>query len=269
MHELQEIVSQFSGKNIRVIDEMDDFWIPIVDIANAIGYNDRNLRATLSRNVELFKDFNRGITLTRRDNGQSQEVICVNEQGFYMILAKINTNQIESEVVRNAIIEFNRWMVNEIKRIREDRAVKLTPMATPAEVFKSEMYIASTIQEYLNLDKTLMMVTAISRTEKLTGMEMSEYKNILPPVVGPVSIMTATDIGKRLDMKAPRVNQLLMDLGLHYKNGKQWELTEEGKKYGTPYFENINHENGSTWQGVVNKWSPHVIEMIKDITNHP
>ena len=43
MNDLAEVVRQFSGKDIRVIDESDDLWIPVVDVANAIGYDHANM----------------------------------------------------------------------------------------------------------------------------------------------------------------------------------------------------------------------------------
>lgn len=265
MTDIQKVISKFSGKDIRVFEENGDLWIPVMDIADAIGYGNDQLTRLLRSNVELFKGFNLTISTVARQNSPPISIICVNEQGFYMLLSKISLNQLRDECVKEAIIEFNRWMVSEIKRIREERAVKLVPMRTPGEVLKDEMSIAVMIQEYLGLDKTLMMVTAISRTEKQTGTELTEYKNLLPPVVGPVAILTATEIGKQTGIPAAKVNIKLAELGFHEKKGGVWTLTESGKEYGAPFYENVNHGSGSTWQGVINKWSPKIIEMIRDM----
>lgn len=82
MDELQEIVRQFSGKTIRVLDESNDFWIPIIDIANAMNYDVDRLRKVLSRNEEVFS---RGMEGTVRVStpGGVQSVRAVNEVGFY------------------------------------------------------------------------------------------------------------------------------------------------------------------------------------------
>jgi len=263
MTNLNEVVSTFSGKDIRVIECDSELWLPITDVANAIGYGSTQLNTMISRNSELFEGFNRNIS-TMSSSGTPIKMACVNEQGLYMLLSKISLNQVQDPTVKQNIITFNRWMVSEIKRIREERSVKLTPMQTPGEVLKDEMSIAMMIQEYLGLDKTLLMVTAITRTEKQTGTSLVEYKNLLPPVVGPVAILTATEVGKQVDMQASKVNLKLAELGLHEKKGGIWTLTEAGKEYGAPFYENVNHGSGSTWQGVINKWSPKVIELIKD-----
>jgi prophage antirepressor-like protein len=264
MSDINEIVSTFSGKDIRVIECDSELWMPIVDIAGAIGYGNDQLTRLVRNNSELFEGFNRTTSTVARQDKPPVTLSCVNEQGLYMLLSKISLNQVQDPAVRQNIITFNRWMVSEIKRIREERSVKLTPMQTPGEVLKDEMSIAMMIQEYLGLDKTLLMVTAITRTEKQTGTSLVEYKNLLPPVVGPVAILTATEVGKQVDMQASKVNLKLAELGLHEKKGGIWTLTEAGKEYGAPFYENVNHGSGSTWQGVINKWSPKVIELIKD-----
>ena len=38
MTDIQKVISKFSGKDIRVFEENGDLWIPVMDIADAIGY---------------------------------------------------------------------------------------------------------------------------------------------------------------------------------------------------------------------------------------
>lgn len=262
MSGLQAIISKFSDKDIRIVDVNDDLLVPVIDIAGAIGYDNDSMTRVIRRNVEVFEGFTQTVEMTV--NGKSFTTRCVNESGLYLLFGKIDISRIKSEDARDAIIAFQRWIAITLKELRESRAVKLTPMRTPGEVLKDEMSIAMMIQEYLGLDKTLLMVTAITRTEKQTGTSLVEYKNLLPPVVGPVAILTATEIGKQVNMHPAKVNIKLAELGLHEKKGGVWTLTETGKEYGAPFYENVNHAQGSTWQGVINKWSPKVIELINN-----
>lgn len=262
MSGLRAIISKFSDKDIRIIDVDNDLLLPVIDIAEAIGYDNDSMTRVIRRNAEVFEGFTRTVEMTV--NGKLFTTRCVNESGLYLLFGKIDISRIKSEDAKDAIISFQRWIATTLKELRESRTVKITPMQTPGEVLKDEMSIAMMIQEYLGLDKTLFMVTAITRTEKQTGTSLVEYKNLLPPVVGPVAILTATEIGKQVDMQASKVNLKLAELGLHEKKGGIWTLTEAGKEYGAPFYENVNHGSGSTWQGVINKWSPKVIELIKD-----
>lgn len=264
MIDIHEIVDRFSDKDIRIIEQDGDFWIPVVDMARAMNYDIDKLRKIISRNIAVFSQGMLG-EVTVSTPGGKQVAKAVNEVGFYSLISKISINSIEDDNIKEGIIKFQVWVANLIKQIRKDRSVKLVPMRTPGEVLKDEMSIAVMIQEYLGLDKTLMMVTAISRTEKQTGTELTEYKNLLPPVVGPVAILTATEIGKQTGIPAAKVNIKLAELGFHEKKGGVWTLTESGKEYGAPFYENVNHGSGSTWQGVINKWSPKIIEMIRDM----
>ena len=57
---IPSLLEKFNDAEIRIIEEENDIWIPIVDIASALSYDDRTMRKMLDRNVELFDGFNRG-----------------------------------------------------------------------------------------------------------------------------------------------------------------------------------------------------------------
>lgn len=235
------IKSIFKDKEIRVINQDNDYWMPIKDISEAIGYNDRSVRTMLDRNVKLFEDFNRGITVILPSN-QGVEMRCVNEQGFYMMMSKISVNEINDETVKDSIIEFNRFMVNELKRIREERQQKISGHG---DFFEQELKIVEAMSKFMGIDKILLLNVAIERTEHYTGMDMCQYRNMLPAPQGVIAVHRATDIGKMHGIDAAQVNLILKELGLHEKVNKKWTLTKKGEKFGLAYFESKQHENGS------------------------
>lgn len=259
----QLIQTMFGDSEIRILDGGDDdMWIPIVDISSATGYGNDQLNTMLSRNTELFEGFNRNITMMS-PAGNVVSYKCVNEQGFYMLLSKISLNQLKDESIKATLIEFNRWMVNEIKRLRTMKGTINRPM-TPGEYFKDQMTVANIMHEFLGLDKTLLTTAVITSTEKNTGADFTELKYMLPPVEGIIAVYTATQIGKFFGKEGRDVNLILKELDLHEKINKVWTLTEKGKLYGKPYFEAVEHENNSKWSGIINKWNPDTVELVRD-----
>lgn len=264
----QLIKSLFDDKEIRIIEEDDDLWIPLVDIGKAVGYSSDNLSRTVRNNQELFENFTRTTVAAGREIFSGFEIkqntiVCVNEQGFYMLLSKIDVNRIENKEVKRSIIEFNRWMVMQIKMIRQQRSNVVRPL-TPGEYFKDQMTVANIMHEFLGLDKTLLTTAVITSTEKNTGADFTELKYMLPPVEGIIAVYTATQIGKFFGKEGKDINLILKELGLHEKVNKIWTLTEKGKQYGKPYFEAVEHENNSKWSGIINKWSPDTVELVRE-----
>ena len=257
---IPSLLEKFNDAEIRIIEEENDIWIPIVDIASALSYDDRTMRKMLDRNVELFDGFNRGVTMTRRSDSQQNEVRCVNEQGFYMLISKIGINQIQDENVRNSVIEFNRWMVDTIKKVRESK----NRGPTYGDYLKQEMIIVEELNRVLDLDKTLLTNVALENTEKYTGVSMLPYKQMLPAVKGIVAVLRATDIGNELNIPASAVNVILERMGYIVKEHKQWIITDKGKQFGKAYFESKAYNTGALWTGTVNKWSPEVVEQIRE-----
>lgn len=83
--------------------------------------------------------------------------------------------------------------------------------------------------------------------------------------------LTPTQIAEKLTQETGKnisnrqVNQALEKLGLQKKEktsaGKcQWELTEEGKKYGRVYLATSTNNN---WSGNQIKWSEKIIDLFK------
>lgn len=83
--------------------------------------------------------------------------------------------------------------------------------------------------------------------------------------------LTPTQIASKLSEQTGRkissrdVNQALKELGLQKKettigDNTQWQLTEEGKKYGRAYLATSVNNN---WSGNQIKWGEEVIELLK------
>jgi hypothetical protein len=75
-----------------------------------------------------------------------------------------------------------------------------------------------------------------------------------------------TELGKFFNpiVSAYYINKLLKDNGLQTKEGKQWELTEEGKKFGVYLDVGKKHSNGTPIKQV--KWNKDLVfPLIKGI----
>lgn len=87
-------------------------------------------------------------------------------------------------------------------------------------------------------------------------------KQLLPPAEHETGYLNATQIGKKLGMKARRVNKLLADLELQQNDGDGWRLTEQGRFYGEefPYTRNGH-------SGYQIRWDTLVVKILEDALN--
>lgn len=141
------------------------------------------------------------------------------------------------------------------------------------EVFREESSIAKELAKLTGVRKEIAVAIAIDRTERRTGESLDEYKRLLPAAQHETGVYNATDVGVRVELNAFKVNKLLEDLTLQYredyqrrskksgemKTESQWRLTDKGKEFGEEFPFNRNGHSGYQI-----KWNEKVITKIKD-----
>ncbi|MGA9622055.1 hypothetical protein [Methanoregula sp.] len=109
------ILSQlFENKEIRVIENNGDVWIPISDLANAWGIDRSTPDKMVARNPQVFD----GVSATVLDKA-STPMSCVNERGLYLLMGKISTGRLKDKEARAAVTRFQRWFPELIQRYRK------------------------------------------------------------------------------------------------------------------------------------------------------
>lgn len=94
--------------------------------------------------------------------------------------------------------------------------------------------------------------------------DLSSFLQLLPPADYDTGFLNPTEIGKILGISAQLVNVKLSNLQLQLKVGKDWRLTDEGKKYAEekPYMRNGH-------SGYQIKWTDKVIPLLTEVYDLP
>ena len=121
------------------------------------------------------------------------------------------------------------------------------------------------------------LAVAIARVEHQSGLSLDDYRRLLPAVdQEKAEILTASQIGEQLQIKANQVNLLLEEIGLQYGireagkregrerliKGNPWHLTEKGKEYGIMQ-DSAKQNTYSKWEGFQILWSFKVIHLLQ------
>lgn len=194
-------------------------------------------------------------------SGKTNKMYYMNRDGLSLLVMGFNGKKALS------------WKMEYIKAFNQmEKALKL-PQISPNPHYRTRMIktavkdigdTAGTISEVFGVKKPMAMASAMQLVGVAYGIDTSPLEQFLPSESTPC-YMNPTDIANVMCIKkgngspAPQqVNIMLAELGLQEKKGKQWTLTEKGKKYGeVKPFVNNGHS------GYQIQWHDSVIKLLK------
>ena len=121
---------------------------------------------------------------------------------------------------------------------------------------------AETLQQYFDVSKGISLATATAMVEDIFKVDLSPIKKLIPAAEGEVGTLNPTQIGEKLGgISGRKVNDRLIQMGLQFKAGKEYRLTDEDKKYAEmmPY---TNNGHG----GYQVKWTPRIVTVLLEST---
>ena len=213
-------------------------WFVGKDVAQALGYV--NTRKALIDHVdeEDKKSINLN-TVTNRDGiTGNPNVTIINESGLYSLIMH-STLPAAYEIPQK---------------------IEITK---PSQIVKEVGETAETLQRYFDVSKGISLATATTMAEEFLKINLSVLKKLIPPAEHELGTLTPTSIGKQIGLSARKVNEKLTEMGLQYKDGDEYRLTDEGRKYAEsmPY-----NRNGHS--GYQIKWIPQIITILMENAVH-
>lgn len=126
-------VTDFAGlARVRLIQNEKYEWaVPVVDIADAIGYDRQALHQIINREPVMFEGFV-NVTLTNLGpKGGRPNLVSVTEDGVNLLLMSLSPSRIKDEVKRQRVIAFKRWAAQTITRVRKGKLPEtISPVLT-------------------------------------------------------------------------------------------------------------------------------------------
>lgn len=198
MHELQIFANPDFG-DIRTLEENGQPLFCGSDVAKALGY--ANTRDALSRHCK---------GVVKRDtptNGGTQALTFIPESDLYRLIinSKLPTAQ-----------KFEKWVMEEVLPAIRKTGAYMTP---------------ETIEQVImNPDAMITILTELKRLQGETRQQSQIIGELQPKadyvdrILNNKSLMTMTQIAKDYGMSAQRMNSLLFERGIQYKQSGQWFL---------------------------------------------
>lgn len=225
-----ELIPLFQGTKyqVRVKDLDDDPWIPLIDLSQAWSLDRSTLFKHLERNPELFRDCTRIIDFLSKDG--TEAVRCVNEEGLYLLIARISSGRLKDPAARSAIMHFRASAPRLIRAYRKKEIVQIPP--TPD--IKTELMQAKEYAEICQCDAHTLQAAVFKKYHE------PELADALQPSLvhgemgwyNPTRLITLCNDP---DLTPERLNWYLYNKGYQVREGFIWRLTPQGKEHGMEY----------------------------------
>ena len=231
MNELQIFSSPEFGE-LRTIEEGDKIYFVASDVAKALGYK----RPADAVSAHCRYTVKRSIPHTQGKGTLQMNVI---PEGDVYRLA------VHSELP--SAEKFERWVFDEVlPAIRKTGGYQITQV-TPNPHYRTRMIgtairdvgkTSEALEEVFGVAHGMALAVSMNLVGEAYGVDMAPCKALLPSAKE-VSYLNASGVAERIGLRcktgapnAAAANQLLAERGLQEKRGKDWHLTEKGKRYG-------------------------------------
>jgi prophage antirepressor-like protein len=259
MNEIQIFNSPQFGEIRTATDDNNEPLFCAADVCKALGYV--NGRDAISKHVDdpdVAKRDAWVTTGTKADGSEAKRqtlMTFVNESGLYSL---IFGSKLESAK------QFKRWVTSEVlPEIRKNGGyIRGNVNETPEELMARALAVAKQTLERVERERQQLANTNENQRIQL-GIQDAEIKKAAPKVeyydkvLQSNCTMTTTQIANGLGMPCHRLNKLLRDAGIQYKQSGQWLLRSPYTDFGLHAVrtQTYTHADGSIGTSQYTVWN--------------
>lgn len=259
MNEIQIFNSPQFGEIRTATDDNNEPLFCAADVCKALGYV--NGRDAISKHVDdpdVAKRDTWVTTGTKADGSEAKRqtlMTFVNESGLYSL---IFGSKLESAK------QFKRWVTSEVlPEIRKNGGyIRGNVDETPEELMARALAVAKQTLERVERERQQLASTNENQRIQL-GIQDAEIRKAAPKVeyydkvMQSNCTMTTTQIANGLGMPCHRLNKLLRDAGIQYKQSGQWLLRSPYTDFGLHAVrtQTYTHADGSIGTSQYTVWN--------------
>lgn len=259
MNEIQIFNSPQFGEIRTATDDNNEPLFCAADVCKALGYE--NPRKAVSDHIDdpdVTKRYAWVTTGTKADGSEAKRqtlMTFVNESGLYSL---IFGSKLESAK------QFKRWVTSEVlPEIRKNGGyIRGNVDETPEELMARALAVAKQTLERVERERQQLANANESQRIQL-GIQDEEIKKAAPKVeyydkvLQSNCTMTTTQIANGLGMPCHRLNKLLRDAGIQYKQSGQWLLRSPYTDFGLHAVrtQTYTHADGSIGTSQYTVWN--------------
>lgn len=231
-------VFNFEANDVRTVVIENEAWFVGKDVAQALGYS--NSRKALLDHVD---DEDKGVTKSDTLGG-NQNVTIINESGLYSLILKSKKPEAK---------KFKRWVTSEVLPAIRKHGAYMTDKTIEDVLTNPDTVIRLATE----LKKERQAKAELEQNNLVLAQQINEFKpkiDFVDVILKNKSLVSVSVISKDYGMTARKMNKLLYDLHIQFKQGKMWLLYREHQTKG--WTQSETYENKLTHELVVStKWT--------------
>lgn len=194
------------------------------DVAEALGYS--NSRKALADHVD---DEDKGVTICDTHGGK-QNLTVINESGVYALVfgSKLPTAK-----------QFKHWVTSEILPTIRKHGAYMTEQTLEQALTSPDFLIKLATQLKEEKEKSTRLETKVTAQEQQIK-ELKPKADYTDKILNNKGLVTITQIAKDYGMSGSKLNKILNELGIQYKQSGQWFLYAKYQDKGYTHSKTID-----------------------------
>lgn len=235
MNELKIFENNEFGEIRTITDEQGEPWFVGKDVAEVLKYK----RTADALKVHVDEE-DKGVGEIQTPGGK-QKMTVINESGLYALIFSSKMKKAK---------EFKRWVTSEVlPAIRKHGGYMVTKEGeTEEELIARALILAQKSIDRLELEN--------KKKDQIIG-ELTPKADYTDKILQSKSVVTITSIAKDYGLSGSKMNKLLHELGIQYKQGNQWLIYAKYHDKGYTHSETVEfpRSNGTIDVNMITKWT--------------
>lgn len=218
-------IFDYRGQKVRTDSKDDAVWFVAADVCRVLDLGNTAMA------VERLDADEKGISIIDTPGG-NQQMVVVNEAGLYALILTSRKPQAK---------EFKRWVTHEVLP-----SIRKRGLYAVDEVLKNPDLLISALVELKKEraeKKRLELENAVKAQQIAELQPKASYYDV---VLSCPDLVTITQIAKDFGMSAKKLNQILKEKKVQFKQGKTWFLYQKYAEQGytqskTYLYDDDNH----------------------------
>lgn len=216
-----------TGQTVRIIESTIGPVIPIVDIAEMIGYSRSAIDKVIGDYEGKMSPCKTFVTL--QTSGGPQRFSCLNREGVDYLFVIIHPSKAKMNI--DDLLEFRKSVLERM----DGQTTAIVPVPVPALDIKAELRKAREYAEVCQCDAKVLQAAVF---KKHGEPELADALNAPAITHGETGWYNPTGLVKLCNdplLTAERLNWYLKNHGYQYRDGYIWRLTANGMEHGKEY----------------------------------
>lgn len=240
MNEIKIFENEQFGK-VRTLEIKNEPYFVGKDVADILGYS--NPQKAIRDHVDDEDKLTEQIVLS----GQNRQMYIINESGLYSLILASRKKEAKA---------FKRWVTHEVLPSIRKHGAYMTDEVLKEALTSPDFLIKLATELKEEREKRI----ALEIDNNIKAQQIGELKpkaDYVDKILKSKSLMTITQIAKDYGMSGTKLNSILHDLRIQYKQSDQWLLYSKYHDKGYTHSETFDFENknGINETKLTTKWT--------------